>query len=142
MITDAAHDDELTARLRGRGLRVTSQRVVIYRELHDHPGHRTAEDIHDAVKGRLPGTSLPTVYATLDLLADMALVRRINPGMGAALYDVRTDPHHHTVCRTCGRVEDLEATGSRVLLAAAERAGFAAEAVEILVSGQCAACRR
>ncbi len=39
---------------------------------------------------------------------DLGLVRRIDAGAGATLYDARTEPHQHTVCRRCGRVDDLD----------------------------------
>ena len=56
----------------------------------------------------LPGTSTPTVYATLELLVELGLVRKLCFDAGTALYDARTEPHQHVVCRHCGRVEDLD----------------------------------
>ena len=49
------------------------------------------------------------MYATLDLLADLGLVRRMSTLRGVALYDTRTDEHHHLLCRSCGAITDLEA---------------------------------
>ena len=72
-----------------------------------------------------PGTSTPTVYAALDLLVDLGLARRIDAGAGAALYDARPEPHQHTVCRRCGRVDDLDGeTDTAALQRAAAEAGF------------------
>lgn len=134
-------DQRLIHALRTRGQRVTSQRVVIYRELDRRQRHLTAEQVLDAVARDLPGTSLPTVYATLDLLVELELARRFDAGTGATLYDARTEPHHHTVCQACGRVEDLEAgIDTDGLLRAARRAGFQPDATDVLVTGRCAAC--
>ena len=54
------------------------------------------------------GVSLPTVYAGLELLADLGVALRVHAGR-AVRYDPRADPHHHLVCTDCGTVTDLEA---------------------------------
>ena len=68
----AEQDDQrdLVELLHGRGQRVTPQRLVILRELRRRARHATAEELHRAVRDELPGTSTPTVYATLDLFVD------------------------------------------------------------------------
>jgi Fe2+ or Zn2+ uptake regulation protein len=131
----------LTETLHARGMRVTPQRLVIHEALARLDRHATAEQVRDAVAERLPGVSLPTVYATLELLEELGLVRRVRAGSGALLYDPRTTPHQHAVCRSCGAVEDLDvALDASNALDAAGRAGFRAEAAETVVSGVCARC--
>ena len=58
--------------------------------------------------GAFPGVSLPTVYAGLELLADLGLALRVRAGR-AVRYDPRVDPHHHFVCDTCGAVGGVDA---------------------------------
>ncbi len=134
--------EDLVALLRGRGQRVTSQRLVILRELRRHGGHASVEVIHRAVRDDLPGTSIPTVYATLDLLVGLGLARKLDLGLGAALYDARTENHQHAVCRRCGRIEDLDlALDPRALLrkaGASQR--FEPRATELVIYGLCAEC--
>src|SRR5919107_5573194 len=101
-------DTELRDALARRGLRATSQRLVINRVLREQDRHLSAEAVLDAVADRLPGVSLPTVYATLDLLEELGLARRV-PGGHAQLYDGRRARHDHLVCRRCGAVADLDA---------------------------------
>jgi Fe2+ or Zn2+ uptake regulation protein len=133
----------LTALLHSRGQRATPQRFVVLRELQRRGRHATADEIRQAVRHELPGTSTPTVYATLELFVELGIARRIGTGLGAALYDARTEPHQHTVCRRCGRVDDvdgeLDTTG---LLRAAGDAGFHAEGAELVIPGLCADCAR
>ena len=142
-----AHPDpdeqrDLVELLHGRGQRVTPQRLVILRELRRRGRHATAEEIHRAVHGELPGMATPTVYATLDLFVELGLARRIDTGT-AALYDARLDPHQHAVCRRCGRVEDVDGRMSAgALLRAAEDAGFRPMGAELIISGLCADCAR
>lgn len=134
-------DGGLTGALRASGRRVTSQRLVIHRALRELARHAPAEEVLAAAGRRLPGLSLPTVYATLDLLVELGLVRRVRPGAGPVLFDPRAEPHHHAVCRSCGRVDDLEApVGLAPALEAARAAGFHPEHAELVVGGRCAAC--
>jgi Fur family ferric uptake transcriptional regulator/Fur family peroxide stress response transcriptional regulator len=134
---------DLTALLHSRGQRSTPQRQVILRELRRLGRHATVDEIGTAVRDELPGTSIPTVYATLELLVGLGLARRIDTGLGAALYDGRTDPHQHLVCRRCGRVDDLDVEiESAPLMRAADRAGFQPEGAELVISGLCADCAK
>jgi Fe2+ or Zn2+ uptake regulation protein len=134
-------DAYLAAELRRRGQRVTSQRLIIHRALRELGRHATAEEVLETVHDRLPGLSLPTVYATLELLEELDVVRRVSRAPHAALYDPRPDAHHHLVCTRCGRIEDfevdLELAGA---VRAARRAGYRRPRGELVVSGLCAAC--
>ena len=136
-------DSQLIELLRSRGYRVTPQRLAIHRLLRERDRHVTADEVRSAIADSLPGTSTPTVYATLDLLAELGLVRRLRAGVGPTLYDSRTESHHHAVCRVCGRVEDIDRTADLAPLSrAARRRGFQADDVEVVVSGRCADCAR
>jgi Fe2+ or Zn2+ uptake regulation protein len=139
--TPPRDDVELSERLRERGLRATSQRVVMHRLLRDRARHVSAEELLSEASERLPGVSLPTVYATLELFEQLGIVRRVNGGGGTLLWDTRADAHHHMICSRCGRIEDMElpldlARARR----SAARAGFSADRAEVVVSGLCADC--
>lgn len=139
--TKSTEQADLVRLLRARGQRVTSQRLVILRELRRRRRHATAEDIHQAVLHELPGTATPTVYATLDLLVELGLARKIDAGIGVSLYDGRTDPHQHVVCRRCGRIEDLDGElDYEPLMSAAAAAGFSPSAAELMIAGLCPSC--
>lgn len=141
--TQLSDPADLVGLLHARGQRATPQRLVILRELRRRRRHATAEEIGQSIRGELPGTSMPTVYATLDLLVELGLVRRIDTGAGAALYDAGTEPHQHTVCRRCGRVDDLDfEVDAEALGRASGNAGFTAQAIEIIVAGICPDCAR
>src|SRR4051794_36466478 len=134
-------DERLTAALRERGLRVTSQRIVINRVLHELYEHVTADELLEAVEERLPGVSLPTVYATLELLEELGEVKRVAIPGGPGLFDRRTTPHHHMVCRSCGRAEDIDAEVDLAgALRSAKRRGFESRDAQVLVTGICEEC--
>jgi Fe2+ or Zn2+ uptake regulation protein len=133
--------EDLVTALRDRGMRVTPQRVLLHRALTELDRHVTADELLDAVADRLPNVSLPTIYATLELLEELGMVRRVQRA-GTTLFDPRTDDHHHLVCVRCGSVQDIDSdldTGALARLAS--RRGFAPERVEAVVHGRCAACR-
>lgn len=131
---------DLVELLHSRGQRVTSQRLVILRALRRRRQHATAEEIHRAVHEELPGISVPTIYATLDLFVELGLARRIETGL-AALYDAGLEPHQHAVCRRCGRVQDVEGRlGAGAFMGAAREAGFQPQGAELIITGLCAEC--
>jgi Fe2+ or Zn2+ uptake regulation protein len=133
--------DDLSTALRERGMRVTPQRVVLHRALRELDRHVTADELLEAVADRLPNVSLPTIYATLELLEELGMVRRVQRA-GTTLYDPRVDPHHHLVCTVCGSMEDLDfALHTAALERAAAERGFAHERIEAVVHGRCASCR-
>ena len=126
------NDAEFSSALRARGLRVTSPRLAVHRLVREAEGHVTAE----GVGASLPGVSAGTVYAALELLEDMGVVRRVSTLRGTTVFDSRPEAHHHAVCRRCGRMEDVdvaEASGS-------PPAGFTVERTEVQLVGLCADC--
>jgi Fe2+ or Zn2+ uptake regulation protein len=137
----AVMESSLAAALRERGQRVTPQRLMVARVLSDLDRHVTAEVVFDELGERMPGVSLPTVYATLDLLESIGLIRRVASERGAVVYDPRTDDHHHLVCRSCGAIVDVDAPiEADALLSAARSAGFAPDHAQVVVRGLCADC--
>ena len=137
----AVMESSLAAALRERGQRVTPQRLMVARVLSDLDRHVTAEVVFDELGRRMPGVSLPTVYATLDLLETIGLIRRVASERGAVVYDPRTDAHHHLVCRGCGAIVDVDApVEADALLSAARSAGFAPDHAQVVVRGLCADC--
>jgi Fe2+ or Zn2+ uptake regulation protein len=140
-MTENVSDKVLVGKLRQRGQRVTPQRLVIHRALAARDQHLTAEQLLEAVSGSLPGTSLPTIYATLELFEELGLVRRVSTGSGALLFDSRLTPHAHTVCRACGLVSDIDLPETPVqAFGGALGAGFQAEHTELVIWGRCADC--
>lgn len=131
----------LSAALRDRGQRVTPQRLAIARAMERFDRHATAEMVFGEVSAQMPGVSLPTVYATLDLLEELGLVHRVATEGGTVVYDPRTDDHHHLVCRRCGAIADVDAAVEpQALLDAARAAGFTPDHAQVTVRGLCREC--
>ncbi|KHL12142.1 Fur family ferric uptake transcriptional regulator [Mumia flava] len=132
--------------LRTASLRVTRPRMAVLDAVHTHP-HADTESIIDAVRGALPEVSHQAVYDSLHRLTAAGLVRRIQPSGSVSRYEARVgDNHHHVVCRSCGRIDDVDcAVGEAPCLTASDDHGFAIDEAEVIFWGlcpQCAAHRR
>lgn len=104
---DKASQARLAAALRRAGVRLTPQRLEIYREVAAHEDHPDAETIYTAVRERMPSVSLDTVYRTLQLFVSLGLLAALNPSHERAHYDANMRPHHHFVCTRCGAARDF-----------------------------------
>ena len=130
----------LTGRLRERGQRVTSQRLIIYRHLHGNVEHPTAEEIHTAVRATLPTISMGTVYKILNELVELDEVRQVDLGDGRARFDPSTEQHVHLRCVGCGTLLDLPEAAAPVSLPAAP-AGFQLLRYNLTLEGRCPSCQ-
>jgi len=105
----------------------------------------TALDIEAELRGGEHRVGLATVYRTLELLAELKLVGRLDTGQGIARYEPLLpsgEHHHHLVCDRCGRVipfddADLEATMERL----ARRVRFEVAEHDVVLRGACGSCR-
>jgi Fe2+ or Zn2+ uptake regulation protein len=132
--------EQLTERFRSQGLKVTPQRQAIFRVLHGHQGHPTAETVHAQIVRDLPMVSRRTVYQTLNDLTAMGELGQIDVGTGSARFDPNLDPHHHLVCDDCGRVVDLVADVAEVTPPDRSVIDFEVRRIEIVFRGRCSAC--
>jgi Fe2+ or Zn2+ uptake regulation protein len=129
--------------LRTRGLRVTQQRESVLGVLGTRP-HLTAAELAVEVAPLLPKPlSRQGLYNVLADLARVGLVRSIEPAGSATRYELRVgDNHHHMVCRSCGRVEDIDCAVGAVLCLdpVATRLGFVFDEAEVTWWGTCQSC--
>jgi Fe2+ or Zn2+ uptake regulation protein len=94
--------------LRARGFRMTSQRLAILHVLCHARTHLSPSEIYKQAKQELPGLTEPTVYRTLEFLAENGLARPAHTGNGRLRYEIAGDDHHHLVCRLCGNEIEME----------------------------------
>ncbi|WP_269459107.1 Fur family transcriptional regulator [Micromonospora viridifaciens] len=127
--------------LRGAALRVTRPRVAVLSAVLAHP-HADTDSIIRAVRRHLPDVSHQAVYDVLRALTAAGLVRRIQPPGSVARYESRVgDNHHHIVCRSCGRIADVDcAVGEAPCLTASDDHGFSIDEAEVVYRGRCPDC--
>jgi Fur family transcriptional regulator, peroxide stress response regulator len=99
--------DGFIMRCRNLGVKVTPQRVAIYRELLSTGEHPSAEIIYKKIKNYYSSISLTTIYRTLETFEKLGIISVANVLHDAARYDANLDNHHHLVCIVCKKVEDF-----------------------------------
>jgi Fur family transcriptional regulator, peroxide stress response regulator len=92
---------------RQAGLRVTPQRLEIFRELSIAADHPSAETIHKRLLKKFPTISLDTVYRTLATFAQQGLIDKVETVESQARFEVRISRHQHLVCSRCKRITDF-----------------------------------
>ena len=134
--------EEPSKLLRLHGVHVTAQRLAVMAAVSGQP-HATADEVATAVRAEIGAISRQAVYDALGLLAEKGLVRRIQPAGSPARYEDRAgDNHHHLICRTCGRMVDVDcAVGAAPCLTPADDAGYEVDEAEVIYWGRCPQCR-
>ena len=141
MLNAVRSPDQLVSAFRAAGLKVTPQRQLLFRLLHENTAHPTAETLYDVASREMPGISLRTVYQTLSDLASMGELNQIDLGTGASRFDPNTDEHHHVVCDVCGEVRDVYVAGADKMTVSGLD-GFAVHSTRIVFSGECPRCEK
>jgi Fur family ferric uptake transcriptional regulator len=139
--TDLA--DDILGRIRDDGGRVTATRRLIIEVMVGASSHHlTANDIVDAVREvDDPDFHRSTVYRTLDRLAELGVVDRMQIGAGPAVYHLSRQPHHHLVCDRCGAVQEAPADVlDPVVVRLAGEGGFVLDPAATPLHGLCASC--
>jgi Fur family peroxide stress response transcriptional regulator len=98
---------QFTSQCRDAGLKVTPQRIVIYRELLQTDEHPSAEMLYEKVKETLPNISLDTVNRTLLTFNEIGVAFTVEGSGGARRYDGGLDEHQHFRCVKCKRIIDF-----------------------------------
>lgn len=127
--------------LRQRGIQVTAQRLAVLRAVAGHP-HIAADAVAEIVRNEIGAISLQSVYDALGLLVSERLIRRIQPSGSPARFEDRVgDNHHHLICRSCGRVVDIDcAVGAAPCLTPLDDRGYQVDEAEVAYWGRCPDC--
>jgi Fur family peroxide stress response transcriptional regulator len=135
--------ETMTRTVKDAGIKLTPQRLEVFRVLAGSEEHPSAESVLHQVQGRMPTVSLDTVYRTLWMLHDLGLVTTLGPSSSGVRFDPNCSKHHHYVCVQCGLVRDFESKqlDGLVLPDAVRRFGTIKDA-QVEVRGLCAQCQR
>ena len=119
--------------MRGRGYKATPQRLAVLAALEAEQHQRFEE-----IRARCPGVGLVTIYRTLDLLAEIGALRRLDLGDGPR-YELAEDHHHHLICESCGDVTEFERCP--LDLGSLRGLDFEVSSHTLEIYGRCGACR-
>lgn len=128
--------------LRELGYRLTPQRMMILDAIEASEGHISAEEIYSDVRAKYPYANISTVYRTLELLKNLGLVTQTDLGEGIVRYHSQEKGHHHhLICKSCGRVEDLPESALLPLRdSLLKEYKFKAELRHMAIFGYCQSC--
>ncbi len=121
------------------GFKMTPQRRVIINFLEKTTAHPTADDVFFAVNKRFPMTSRATVYNTLNWLKSVGMLRESFEGEKVR-YDPNCERHHHFICSSCGKVEDVQSDLIAELDTIQLPANHRVESYELTIRGVCQKC--
>jgi Fur family ferric uptake transcriptional regulator len=129
--------------LEDAGYRLTSPRRALAGAIAARRGHFTADELLDESRRRHLGATRATVFRTLDVLAELGIVERLDlPTGGHAFVACEAAHHHHVVCSACGRSAwvadpDLE----RAAAAIGRETGYRIDAHRVELFGLCPQCQ-
>ena len=144
------NEEKVKDLLREKGLKVTSQRLMVLNILSAHGDeHLTVEGIYDLAKEESPEIGLATIYRTVQVLLELHVIEKVTFDDGFARYELNGEEtgsghrHHHAICTQCGKVYSLETDLLDTLEKQVfESLGFEVTDHEVKLYGLCSACRR
>jgi len=93
---------------RKENLKITHQRLEIFRELAKALDHPSAETLYKRLQKKLPTLSLDTIYRTLATFEENGLISRLETVKSQARFEAEMSEHHHLICSKCGKITDFE----------------------------------
>lgn len=99
--------EKIIDRYRGKGFKLTPQRIAILKFLDGNTNHPTADDIYTEIRKKNPTVSFATVYNTVQTLKDRGELLEITIDPERKHFDPNPEPHHHIICSRCKKIGDI-----------------------------------
>ena len=134
--------EQLVAKLRPLGIRLTPQRLAIAEVVVNSADHPSVKEIYERVQAFFPYVTIATVYSTLTLLEQAGIVREL-PFQRQSRYDANLEPHANLVCLGCGTVVDADMgqeTVAELGKLVAEESDFEVASQRVDFYGWCSGC--
>jgi len=128
-----------------QGLKLTSERTALVREIFATHYHFEADELLFKMKEKRVKISRATVYRTLELLVKSGMVRRVHLGEDHYHYEhVTGNSHHdHLICTTCGSVIEFhDPTLEQRQREICEKKRFTPTFHNLQILGVCDSCRK
>jgi Fe2+ or Zn2+ uptake regulation protein len=111
-VTTSAAREKFKEFLVKRGLRVTNQRLAIFDAAFAQKEHFTAEQLLEHARAIDDSVSRATVYRTLPIMTESALLREVDIGTGEKFYLPNSDNNAQVaqvVCLDCDKIFEISA---------------------------------
>jgi len=127
---------------RAYGLKVTPQRIAIYRELKASGKHPSADMLYKRLSRDYPTLSFDTVHRTLLTFADIGVIDTVESHSGVRRFDPDLSHHHHIHCVQCGDIIDFhDERLDGIDVPEDVVKGFNVKGHRVVISGICPACK-
>lgn len=126
------------------GYRLTTPRRALAELIASRRGHFTADELLGESRRRRLGLTRATIFRSLDVLADLELVERLDlpSGEHAFVACLPARHHHHIVCSSCGRSTEVADIGFEAVAASIARStGYRVDTHRLELFGLCPSCR-
>ena len=130
--------------LEAAGYRLTAPRRALAALIARRAGHFTAEQLLDESRRARLGLGRATIFRSLDVLAELGVVERLDLPTGEHAF-VACEPahHHHVVCSSCGQSTGVDDHGLEAVAAAiARETGYRVDTHRLELFGLCPSCQR
>jgi Fur family ferric uptake transcriptional regulator len=111
-VSNDAAREKFKAYLSTKGLRVTGQRLAIFEAAFGQKEHFTAEELLDHARAIDDSVSRATVYRTLPIMIESALVREVDIGKNLKYYRPNADNNPQVaqvICIDCDKIFEISA---------------------------------
>ena len=82
-----------------------------------------------------------TIYRELDKFVSDGLINEVEFGDGKKRYEIEKSHHHHLVCKSCGKIENIEIDEEKLLKKIKAQSTFLIEKHSIEFFGKCSTCK-
>ncbi|CAB1057667.1 hypothetical protein D1BOALGB6SA_2420 [Olavius sp. associated proteobacterium Delta 1] len=134
---------EFTQICREHRLKITPQRIAIYRELLNSDTHPAADTIYQILKKEYTNISFDTVNRTLLTFAKIGIVEVVETFGGAKRFDPNVTNHHHIHCSQCGKILDFYSRAyDKLAVPDGVYEQFQVVSKRVILKGICKDCRQ
>ena len=134
--------ESIIGRMRQGGLKTTSQRLAVIDVLIEkrllHPGPTL---IYREARKKRKGVSLSTVYATLDALSRLGVIKALQFDRMENRYEADPEEHVNLICGRCGSITDYRPPVAANREDVTEKTGFTITGGRLEYYGYCRECR-
>ncbi|NTU90639.1 MAG: transcriptional repressor [Chlorobiaceae bacterium] len=134
--------ESFTRHCREHGMKITLQRVAIYRYLMESGAHPSTDDVFQALRDDFPGLSFDTINRTLMTFYQTGLIDIVESRTGVRRFDANMGSHSHMHCVSCGAMFDIDdPLPDHGCLPQADASGFELLGKNVVFRVICPTCR-
>lgn len=133
--------EQFKAICKRNGLKITPQRVAVYRVLRSSKEHPSADQVRKRLLASFPNISLDTVNRTLLTFARLNIIQIVEGYGGPRRFDPGREEHHHFYCLGCNKIVDFHDPALNTLEVPEKiRKKFTITGKRVCLTGYCETC--